>query len=81
MDLKGLEKRQIFFDADRKAFAARTTDPTREAFALQLYTKICALLEQPKPEQPRYERRLRDVICDFDEARWVPTEGIATTMA
>jgi WD40 repeat protein len=75
MDLKGLEKRQIFFDADRKAFAARTTDQTREAFALQLYTKICALLDHPKPEQPRYERHLREVVGEVERSHQDATTG------
>jgi WD40 repeat protein/DNA polymerase III delta prime subunit len=75
MDLKGLEKRQIFFDADRKAFAARTTDQTRDAFALQLYTKICALLDHPKPEQPRYERHLREVVGDVERSHQDATTG------
>jgi WD40 repeat protein len=48
MNLKGLEDRQIFFDTGHKTFADRTTGKTRDAFALQLFRKISALLLEPK---------------------------------
>jgi WD40 repeat protein len=80
LDLKGLEERQIFLDSGGKAFLERTTKPTREAFARELFQKICGRLTDA-PEAPRYERRLRDVISDFDEERFVRTEGFPTTMA
>src|ERR1035438_509147 len=80
LDLKGLEERQIFFDSGGKAFLERTTRTHREAFARQLFQKICQRLTET-PERPRYERDLREVIGKFDEERFVHTEGIATTMA
>ena len=56
MNLHGLQHRQIFHDAEDKAFQQRTTDPTRDAFATQLFSKIVRMLggiASPPPEPPR----------------------------
>jgi WD40 repeat protein len=79
LDLGGLEERQIFRDSGGRAFLERTTKPTREAFARELFQRICLRLTEA-PETPRYERHLREVIGEFDEGRFVHTEGFATTM-
>jgi WD40 repeat protein len=80
MDLKGLEERQVFFDAGRKAFSERTSGNPRDAFVRELFQKICALLtEQPEPQ--RYEQHLRMAVGDFDEERFVHTEGVITSMS
>jgi WD40 repeat protein len=84
MDLKGLEKRQIFYDERRREFSERITDRTRDAFAKELFQKICARLAErsaPAPVKPKYELHMRSAICDFDEERFVHTEGVMTTLS
>ena len=46
MDLKGLESRQVFRDSRRRSFDACRTIPDRRAFALDLFSKIVALLRR-----------------------------------
>jgi len=82
MDLKGLEERQVFFDERRKAFSERASDNTREAFTRQLFQKICVVLaERPEPSKPKFEHQLRQAVDDFDEERFVHTQGVITTMS
>jgi len=66
-----------FYDTSGKTFSERTTDPPREAVARLLYQKIWALLNEPAPK-PRYEEHLRRPLADFDEERFVPTEGVGS---
>src|ERR1700682_872238 len=82
MDLRGLAERQIFSDSGGKAFLERTTEPTRETFARELFQKICAVLtDQPEARKPAYEHHLRQAVGDFDEEGFVHTKGVITTMA
>src|SRR5262249_27780617 len=76
-----IQAAQIFYH-EKKPFIDCTTGRTQEAFALQLFERICKVQRAPaEPVKPRFEHHLRNVISDFDEARFVHTEGVATTMA
>jgi WD40 repeat protein/uncharacterized protein YjbI with pentapeptide repeats len=81
MNLKGLEELQVFFDSHRKAFCERTTDNTRDAFARELYQKICALLTEDLDRPPPKFEHHHLAIRDFDEKLFVHTEGVMTTLS
>ncbi|HRD88727.1 MAG TPA: TIR domain-containing protein [Accumulibacter sp.] len=93
MDLKGLERRQIFHDNSDRAFAERTTDKTREDFARELFQKILAVVagrftQPPTPTAARSltpreraeiaQRRYIDEAVDW--SCHVPTQGFASAM-
>jgi hypothetical protein len=46
VDLKGLADRQIFRDSKRRSFDACRAAPERRQFALELFTKVVALVEK-----------------------------------
>src|SRR5579863_9732388 len=77
-----LADHHIFYDSGGKTFNERSSDNTRDAFARELFQKILArLTDQPEPPKPRFDhRQLRDVLGDFDEERFVHTQGVVTTM-
>ena len=67
--LYGLDERQIFFDAGRKSFSERETERGRDAFALQLFGRIQAVLgERPVEPDWTWERRLAEVVGDVDRS-------------
>jgi len=49
LDLRGLERRQIFHDERTKAFQECTTDNTRDRFARELFARIRVMLERHPP--------------------------------
>ncbi|MFO1429509.1 MAG: TIR domain-containing protein [Candidatus Competibacteraceae bacterium] len=46
IDLKGLERLQVFHDSDGKAFEERTTSRTRDAFASELFQQILKIIKR-----------------------------------
>ncbi|MBZ5521961.1 MAG: TIR domain-containing protein [Acidobacteriia bacterium] len=86
MDLKGLEERQLFLDDRRQPFIDQTTKRTQDRFALQLFRAISKLLAaEPRPTIPEHPRHKLDelhaAVADFDPTRFVPTEGVPTTIS
>ena len=88
VDLKGLERVQVFHDPDGKAFAERSTDKTRYDFARELFQRIVRVVEQqtqaPAPGGPqagsRVEARVHRHIEEFGEIVFVPTRGFASSL-
>lgn len=56
---KDLEALQIFYDTSHKSFIDRTNDRTREAFALQLFERICAIVGGQPEQEPRIPATVR----------------------
>jgi WD40 repeat protein len=88
MNLKGLGAPQFFFDRGGKSFAERATDSARDDFVLQLYQQISSRLAEgaggevlATQRQPGFEVHLRTFVGEFDEERFVHTEGVAATMS
>jgi WD40 repeat protein len=94
MNLKGLGEREIFYDTDGKSYCERTSDNTREAFTRELFQKICQLAVEPSepvvkseqlgrkpmPDKGGYDAHVRMAVGDFDEKRFVHTQGLMTPM-
>jgi WD40 repeat protein len=51
MDLRGLERRQVFLDSDRKAYAERGGQK-RDAFAHELFAQVVRMLRAGPPAAP-----------------------------
>ncbi len=87
MKLHELEEHQVFFDQGGKAYSERTPGNPRDQFGLQLFQKIherLGKLAAPAvslPKKPRLEDHLRTFVDEFDEGKFVHTEGVATTMS
>ena len=81
-ELYELAGHQVFYDSNHKTFRQRTSDNTQDAFALELFKKILArLIDRPEPPKPKFDHRhLREALGDFDEERFVHTQGVMTTM-
>jgi WD40 repeat protein/DNA polymerase III delta prime subunit len=88
-NLKGLEQRQIFFDESGHEFSRQKTNETQDRFVRQLFQKIDRLLSeapQPAKTQPAkvdardHAHLARLALAGFDEERFVPTEGVMTTI-
>ena len=91
MDLKGLEKRQIFCGKDGKAYQQLTGNAAKDKFAGELFAKIVDMLSASPPapsvpvEIPRIGRRpvdryLREAIdLDLAGIHFVPAEGHPAT--
>jgi hypothetical protein len=87
MDMKGLEKRQIFCDAAGKAFEERSTGKPRKDFGKELFGKIIKLLDAraaaPPPLEPprRPEIWQRDDLArDLADVKFVTPQGRTGTM-
>ncbi|MDQ3775824.1 MAG: pentapeptide repeat-containing protein, partial [Pseudomonadota bacterium] len=88
IDLKGLERLQVFHDSGDKAFVERTTDKTRDDFARELFQQIVRVVSQqtrpPAPPEPqagsRVEVQLHRQIEKFEKRSFVATRGIASSL-
>jgi WD40 repeat protein/DNA polymerase III delta prime subunit len=88
-NLKGLDQRQIFFDESGHEFSRQKTNETQDRFVRQLFQKIDRLLSEaplPAKTQPAkvdnrdHAHLARLALAGFDEERFVPTEGVMTTI-
>jgi WD40 repeat protein len=77
-DLLGLEKKQIFCHQNA-SFIEKTTEKTKDDFAIELYKKISEGLKAA-PTKPKLPDHFRLSIEDFDPASFVPPEGIESTL-
>jgi len=88
IDLKGLERLQVFHDCSGKAFAERSTAKTRDDFACELFRQIVRVVAQqtqpPASSEPqagsRVEAQLHRHIEEFGVISFVPTRGFASSL-
>jgi WD40 repeat protein/uncharacterized protein YjbI with pentapeptide repeats len=82
-NLRGLESVQIFFHHQR-AFIERTTEKTKDDFAIELYRRICLGLNEPErlaaSSKAGFPENVRLTIEDFDTSTFVAPEGIESSL-
>ncbi|MBA3555173.1 MAG: pentapeptide repeat-containing protein, partial [Gemmatimonadales bacterium] len=88
IDLKGLERVQVFHDSGGKAFAERSRGNPRDAFASELFRRIMKVVAQqtqaPAAGEPqsgsRVEIQTHWQIEAFEKDSFVPTRGFASSL-